>query len=103
MPIVRRVVISNDAVSDTAGLIGSTPEGAAPIPVVATVPAPRNPLPLGDYTERLLSSVGITKERYADAKAALGMAPRCGCQSRQDWLNKAGAWLAVKVGVGADS
>lgn len=53
-----------------------------------------NPLPLGDYTESMLASVGITKDRYAAAKESLGLAPTCGCAKRQEWLNRAGAWLA---------
>lgn len=53
-----------------------------------------NPLPLGDHTERLLSRLGVTKDRYAAAKAAVGLAPTCHCEKVQEWLNRVGAWLA---------
>lgn len=51
---------------------------------------------LGDWVEGLLSSVGITKDRYAAAKEFLGMPPDCGCNERQkqltDWMNRATEW-----------
>lgn len=70
--------------TDTAGILGPTP----------------GKLPLGDYTERLLRSVGITEDRYKDAKEELGMAPTCNCHERKLWLNRAGDWLARKVAGG---
>lgn len=47
---------------------------------------------LGDYTESLLQSVGITKERYVAAKEMFGLAPTCGCDSRREWLNRVSDW-----------
>lgn len=49
---------------------------------------------LGDHTERLLASVGITPERYKEAKRLFGLAPKCGCDKRKRWLNRVGAWLS---------
>lgn len=48
---------------------------------------------LGDYTERLLASIGATPERYAAAKERFGLAPTCGCEARKAWLNDVGRWL----------
>ena len=53
---------------------------------------PLQPQGLGDYTESLLQSVGITKERYVAAKQLFGLAPTCGCDSRREWLNKVSDW-----------
>jgi hypothetical protein len=91
--ITRQIKVGgNSKVTDTAGLLGPTPDGKpAPPPTPKPV---RQRLPLGDYTERMLSSVGVTPERYAAAKAALGMAPTCNCHKRKEWLNRAGEWLA---------
>lgn len=50
---------------------------------------------LGDYTEQLLSSIGVTKDRYRAAKELFGLAPTCNCESRQEWLNKVGTWLGL--------
>jgi hypothetical protein len=84
---MRRItIVGNQVVSDTAGEIAAAPINAPP--------ASRKRLPLGDYTERLLSSVGVTPDRYTAAKAALGMAPTCNCAKRKAWLNRAGEWLA---------
>lgn len=47
---------------------------------------------LGDYTESLLHSVGITKERYQAAKQLFGLAPTCHCDERKEWLNSVSAW-----------
>ncbi len=58
---------------------------------------------LGDHTERLLASVGITPERYKEAKRLFGLAPKCGCSGRKqklnaadarmrEWLNRVSAW-----------
>lgn len=47
---------------------------------------------LGDYTESLLQSVGITKERYIAAKQLFGLAPTCGCGERKEWLNRVSDW-----------
>jgi hypothetical protein len=50
---------------------------------------------LGDYTEQLLSSLGVTKDRYSAAKKLFGLAPTCNCETRKEWLNKVGAWLGL--------
>lgn len=50
---------------------------------------------LGDYTEQLLSSIGVTKDRYSAAKELFGLAPTCNCETRKEWLNKVGAWLGI--------
>jgi hypothetical protein len=55
----------------------------------------RTTLGLGDYTEQLLSSIGVTKDRYAAAKELFGLAPTCNCETRKEWLNKVGAWLGL--------
>lgn len=47
---------------------------------------------LGDWTEQILSSVGITKDRYKAAKELFGLAPTCSCESRQAYLNKVSDW-----------
>jgi len=46
----------------------------------------------GDYTESLLKKIGITEDRVKDAKAAIGLAPKCACAARKAWLNKASDW-----------
>lgn len=50
---------------------------------------------LGDYTEYVLSALGITKERYAEAKEMFGFAPTCDCDGRQEWLNKVGRYFGI--------
>lgn len=57
-----------------------------------------NPLPLGDWLDGMLSSVGVTKERYKEAKKLFGLPPTCNCPERQAWLNRVGAWAAGLVG-----
>lgn len=47
---------------------------------------------LGDWTERMLSSVGVTQERYVAAKEIFGLAPTCNCAKRKEWLNKVSDW-----------
>lgn len=54
-------------------------------------------LPMGDYTERLLGTVGITEDLYKAAKESLGLAPTCNCKARKEWLNRAGAWMRNKI------
>ena len=46
----------------------------------------------GDWLSRQFAAVGITPERYAAAKQALGMPPTCECEERREWLNRAHAW-----------
>lgn len=42
----------------------------------------------GDVTESVLSSVGLTKERWQEI-----IGGPCGCGERQEWLNKVGQAL----------
>ena len=63
---------------------------------IATAPPQLQPnRGLGDYTERLLASIGVTKDRYVAAKKLFGLAPTCGCAERQAWLNRVGKWLGL--------
>jgi hypothetical protein len=50
---------------------------------------------LGDYTEQLLASIGVTKERYVEIKEKFNLAPTCDCEARKEWLNKVGRWLRL--------
>ena len=43
---------------------------------------------LGDLTERLLKSVGVTQDRWAAVKERFGYAPTCACEARKEWLNQ---------------
>lgn len=52
---------------------------------------------LGDHTEKLLSSIGVTKEKYVEIKEKFGLPPTCGCDARKRWLNDVGKY----VGIGA--
>lgn len=49
-------------------------------------------LGLGDYTEGLLQSIGVIKERYLAAKELFGFAPTCHCEARKAWLNQVSDW-----------
>lgn len=48
---------------------------------------------LGDWTERALKKLGVTKERYKAAKEKFGLMPMCHCKERKEWLNKVGRWV----------
>lgn len=50
---------------------------------------------LGDYTEKVLKSIGITEDKYKEAKKLFGMAPTCGCRKRKEWLNKVGKHFGI--------
>lgn len=50
------------------------------------------PEKLGDWTERQLTAIGITKDRYKEAKAKFGLAPECNCDSRINTLNTLSDW-----------
>jgi len=52
---------------------------------------------LGDHTSRLLTTLGITEERYKEVKAKFGLPPSCSCGRRKAWLNKVGQYLGVGV------
>lgn len=57
-----------------------------PVDVVA-------PIVLGDWTESMLASVGVTPERYVEAKRLFGLSPSCNCAQRKAWLNAVSEWL----------
>lgn len=61
---------------------------------VADGPGPPPP-GLGDHTERLLKSLGVTPDRYRAAKELFGLAPTCGCEERKAWLNRVGQWFGM--------
>lgn len=44
----------------------------------------------GDWVEKHLSRIGITKEVYIATKVAVGLPPNCNCDKRQAWLNAVG-------------
>ena len=49
---------------------------------------PSNRQGLGDLTERLLKSVGITEDKWVAVKERFGYAPTCACKKRKEWLNE---------------
>lgn len=50
---------------------------------------------LGDYTENVLKSLGVTEERYSEIKEKFGLSPRCNCSGRKKWLNSVGKYLGI--------
>jgi hypothetical protein len=46
----------------------------------------------GDKTEKWLTSIGITSERYIEVKKKFGLPPTCWCPQRKEWLNKVEKW-----------
>ena len=48
------------------------------------------PVELGDVIEAVLTSVGITKERWIALKEQFGLPPTCNCEARKQWLNNLG-------------
>lgn len=50
---------------------------------------------LGDVVAAGLHRVGITRERYVAAKAAVGLRRRCNCPKRQQQLNALGSKAAA--------
>ena len=52
----------------------------------------KKPVGLGDWTEQGLKRIGITPERYVEAKRLFGLRPTCGCEGRKEWLNRVGEW-----------
>jgi hypothetical protein len=53
-------------------------------------------LGLGDHVSAALHRIGITPERYGNAKAAVGLKRKCRCRKRQQRLNE----LGRKIGIG---
>jgi hypothetical protein len=60
------------------------------------LPVEPQPPGLGDMVAAGLASVGITKERYQAARAAVGLKRPCGCLKRQKKLNE----LGKRIGIG---
>jgi len=58
--------------------------------------ADHHAMPFGDWTEQMLSSIGVTKERYVEAKKLFGLPPTCGCLKRKEWLNNVSHWWRMK-------
>lgn len=57
-------------------------------------PVEQKPMLLGDRIEAALTSVGITKERWAAFTGKHGDIPGCGtCEQRQQALNDADQWM----------
>lgn len=48
------------------------------------------PFKVGDFVERTLRRVGVTKERVERWTRTAGKPGGCGCEDRQKWLNDAG-------------
>lgn len=81
--------------SDGACEVCGLPAPPDAIPPIYRTCGPSPQPGLGDYTEQLLSSIGVTKDRYSAAKELFGLAPTCNCETRKEWLNKVGAWLGL--------
>jgi len=47
---------------------------------------------LGDWMERNLKKIGVTENRYQEAKAMMGLKKSCNCSARKKWLNDVSAW-----------
>lgn len=56
------------------------------------VDSAREALKLGDRVEALLSSIGITQQRYKEVKELFGLPPTCNCGKRKEWLNRVSDW-----------
>jgi hypothetical protein len=54
--------------------------------------SPEDDAGLGDVVEALLTSIGITKDRYREVKKRFGLPPTCGCDVVQAALNRI-AWF----------
>jgi len=50
---------------------------------------------VGDFVERCLTRVGVTKERVERWTRTEGTPGGCGCAARKKWLNDAGARVQV--------
>ena len=73
--------------------VTDTPEGYVhPIYRQMPLPKPNERPKLGDWTEQQLKRIGVTQERYVEAKKRFGLAPSCNCASRKAWLNKVSDW-----------
>lgn len=61
-------------------------------------PKAKPKLRLGDWVETQLRSLGITEDRYKEAKEKFGLAPTCNCPARKEWLNKVSSWWRGESG-----
>ena len=61
------------------------------------VEQPWRPFLLGDFVERTLATIGVTKDRVQRWTRTEGKPGGCGCASRQKWLNEWGARVQRKV------
>jgi hypothetical protein len=61
-------------------------------PPVHVCPGAKSEPGLGDAVESLLASIGITKDRYAQAKELFGLPATCSCDARREWLNRVSDW-----------
>lgn len=65
---------------------------------VAVRPKPEKRAELGDLTERMLKSLGVTQERVEACLKKVGLPPHCGCAERKEamnqWSMKVRAWLS---------
>ena len=50
---------------------------------------------LGDYAERMMKSLGITEDRYAEIKEKFGLPATCNCTARRNWLNAVGKYIGI--------
>lgn len=57
---------------------------------------------LGDLTEAMLASLGVTPERYCEAKRIFGWCPECQCEERKEWLNKVTQWWSFNENIRPD-
>ena len=57
---------------------------------------------LGDAVESLLSSIGVTQERYSQVKQLFGLPSTCGCTDRKkalnEWGEKVASWWRQQPG-----
>jgi hypothetical protein len=53
------------------------------------------PFMVGDFVERCLTRIGVTKERVERWTRTDGKSGGCGCEARQRWLNDAGVRVQV--------
>ena len=63
-----------------------------PLPIVQYKSPATTTMGLGDFTESLLSSIGVTKDRYLEVKQLFNLAPSCNCEKRKEWLNQVSNW-----------
>lgn len=56
------------------------------------------PTGMGDKLEAILKSVGITEDKYKEAKKLFGLPPTCNCGKRKEWLNRVGEWWESNKG-----